>query len=46
MDMTLAIVERFCGEEAAGQVADGFEYDWHRDRAGDPFAAKHGLETS
>jgi transcriptional regulator GlxA family with amidase domain len=42
MDMTLALIGHLHGDELAGQVADGVEYDWHRDSTWDPFAAKHG----
>jgi transcriptional regulator GlxA family with amidase domain len=43
MDMTLAVVARLCGHAVADHLADGVEYDWHRDPRWDPFAAKHGL---
>jgi transcriptional regulator GlxA family with amidase domain len=43
MDMTLALIGHLHGDELAGRVADGVEYDWHRDSTWDPFAAKHGL---
>lgn len=43
MDMTLALIARLHGEEVATAVADRVEYDWHRDPAWDPFAAKNGL---
>jgi transcriptional regulator GlxA family with amidase domain len=43
MDMTLALIAWLHGDELAGQVADGVEYDWHRDPTWDPFAAKYGL---
>jgi transcriptional regulator GlxA family with amidase domain len=43
MDMTLALIAHLHGDELAGLVADGVEYDWHRDSTWDPFAAKHGL---
>jgi transcriptional regulator GlxA family with amidase domain len=44
MDMTLALIARLHGEEVAAEVADRTEYDWHRDSAWDPFAAKYGLD--
>lgn len=43
MDMTLALIARLHGEELALRVADGVEYEWHRDPSWDPFAAKNGL---
>jgi transcriptional regulator GlxA family with amidase domain len=43
IDMTLALIARRHGEEVAADVADRAEYDWHRDSAWDPFAAKNGL---
>lgn len=43
MDMTLALIAELHGDELASRVADGVEYDWHRDSTWDPFAAKHGL---
>lgn len=43
MDMTLALIAHLHGDELAGTVADGVEYDWHRDPTWDPFAAKYGL---
>jgi transcriptional regulator GlxA family with amidase domain len=46
MDMALAVVAHLFGENLADRVADGIEYDWHRDPAWDPFAAKHGLVVS
>jgi transcriptional regulator GlxA family with amidase domain len=43
MDMALALVAHLHSEEVALRVADGVEYEWHRDAAWDPFAAKNGL---
>jgi transcriptional regulator GlxA family with amidase domain len=43
MDMTLAIIGELYGESVASRVADGVEYEWHRDANWDPFAAKAGL---
>jgi transcriptional regulator GlxA family with amidase domain len=43
MDMTLALIARFHGDQAAEQVAEGIEYDWHRDPTWDPFASIYGL---
>ena len=43
MDMTLALIAELHGVELAAEVADGVEYDWHRDSTWDPFAVKHGL---
>ena len=43
IDMALAVIARLLGDEVAMRVADGTEYDWHRDAGWDPFAAKFGL---
>ncbi len=43
MDMALALIERLHGGDVALRLADMVEYDWHRDPAWDPFAAKNGL---
>lgn len=43
MDMTLALIARLYCDELAAAVADRVEYDWQRDPAWDPFAAKNGL---
>ncbi|MEM9247145.1 MAG: DJ-1/PfpI family protein [Pseudomonadota bacterium] len=43
MDMSLAAAASLFGEAAAQEMADGCEYDWHRDPDWDPFAAKSGL---
>jgi transcriptional regulator GlxA family with amidase domain len=43
IDMALAVIARLLGEAMAIRVADGTEYDWHRDANWDPFAAKNGL---
>jgi putative intracellular protease/amidase len=37
MDMTLAVIARLWGEEAAETAADFAEYSWHRDADSDPF---------
>jgi putative intracellular protease/amidase len=37
MDMTLAVIARTWGEEAAEAAADFAEYSWHRDADSDPF---------
>lgn len=37
MDMTLAVIARLWGEDAAEQAADYAEYTWHRDADTDPF---------
>ena len=37
MDMSLAIIERLYGSEAADSAAAGAEYTWHRDAETDPF---------
>ncbi|HEY4308341.1 MAG TPA: DJ-1/PfpI family protein [Pirellulales bacterium] len=38
MDMALAVIARLYGDEAAQKIADGTEYQWHRDANVDPFA--------
>ena len=43
MDMALAIIAEQCGESVATDVANGIEYEWHRDAGWDPFAALNGL---
>ncbi len=37
IDMSLAIIARLFGQEAADRVAIGAEYTWHRDADTDPF---------
>jgi hypothetical protein len=41
--MALALIGHLHGEDLAQQLADGVEYDWHRDPSWDPFAAKNEL---
>lgn len=43
IDMSLALIAKILGDEVASAVAEGTEYDWHRDAQWDPFAAKAGL---
>lgn len=43
IDMTLAFLAELHDPNMAQAVADGIEYEWHRDAAWDPFAAKNGL---
>ena len=43
MDMSLALIARLLGEDAAEQVATWTEYEWHRDAEWDPFAEVYGL---
>ncbi len=38
MDMALAIIARLYGQETAEGIANGTEYQWHRDADVDPFA--------
>ncbi len=38
MDMALHVVERLWGMQTAEAIADGTEYQWHRDPDDDPFA--------
>ena len=37
IDMALSVIARLFGEEAAEQIANGTEYQWHRDPDDDPF---------
>ncbi len=43
IDMALHVIARLFGDETAERLAQGTEYEWHRDPAWDPFAAKAGL---
>ena len=43
MDMTLALIAKILGQEAAENAALWAEYDWHRDSSWDPFAKRHDL---
>ena len=43
IDMALAVIARLLGDSLATKVAQGTEYDWHRDSSWDPFAKLHGL---
>lgn len=43
IDMALAVIDRLVGPEIATRVADGTEYEWHRDSRWDPFAKLHGI---
>lgn len=43
MDMSLAAIAHLFGSDDADWIADGTEYDWHRDANWDPFAEKCGL---
>ena len=43
MDMSLAAAAEMFGIEAAREMADGTEYEWHQDPDWDPFAVKEGL---
>jgi transcriptional regulator GlxA family with amidase domain len=38
IDMSLAVIERLYGAKTAESLADGTEYQWHRDADNDPFA--------
>jgi transcriptional regulator GlxA family with amidase domain len=38
IDMALHVVARLYGTDAAEKIANGTEYQWHRDPAKDPFA--------
>ena len=41
--MALYVIARLFGDETAEHLAQVTEYEWHRDPAWDPFAAKAGL---
>ncbi len=43
MDMSLAVMEKLFGKDAADRIAVGTEYDRHRDPNWDPFAKLAGL---
>jgi putative intracellular protease/amidase len=43
IDMSLGLIEKVLGKEAAKQSAIWAEYDWHEDASWDPFAKIHGL---
>ncbi|MEM9477422.1 MAG: hypothetical protein AAGA71_19190 [Pseudomonadota bacterium] len=43
MDMSLAAAASLFGETAAEEMADGCEYEWHKDPDWDPCAVKAGL---
>lgn len=43
IDMALALIARLVGEGVASRVAQGTEYEWHRDADWDPFARLAGL---
>lgn len=43
MDMSLAVMARLFGQDAATAIAVGTEYEWHEDPAWDPFAKMAGL---
>lgn len=43
MDMTLAVIQKYLGQEAALHVMECAEYTWHQDPNQDPFAISHDL---
>ncbi|MEM8795051.1 MAG: DJ-1/PfpI family protein [Pseudomonadota bacterium] len=43
MDMSLAAAAHLFGEGAADRMAEGTEYEWHKDPDWDPFAERCGL---
>ena len=43
IDMSLGIIAKLAGIDVANNVAEGTEYDWHRDSSWDPFAKAAGL---
>ncbi|MEO1194338.1 MAG: DJ-1/PfpI family protein [Pseudomonadota bacterium] len=46
MDMALAAAAHFFGQEAAEEMSEGTEYEWHKDPSWDPFAKSSGLVRS
>ncbi len=40
MDMSLAVIQKIFGDEAAETVAKGTEYTWHKDADDDPFVSE------
>lgn len=46
MDMSLGLIAKLFGRDAAQQVADGAEYTWHSNPTDDPFARLNGLVGS
>ena len=43
IDMSLYVIQRLYGEEAAIKLANPTKSGWHRDRTWDPFSELHGL---
>lgn len=43
MDMSLAVMEKIFGSDAAEAITVGAEYEWHRDPSWDPFSKLAGL---
>jgi transcriptional regulator GlxA family with amidase domain len=43
IDMALAVIAHIAGPQTAELLANGTEYDWHRDADWDPFARVHDL---
>ncbi|KAF5856233.1 hypothetical protein ETB97_007686 [Aspergillus alliaceus] len=43
IDVTLAWVEEVFGVKVAEEIAQGMEYEWHRDPTHDPFAERDGV---
>jgi putative intracellular protease/amidase len=43
MDMALAVMANLFGMAMAEQIAEGCEYEWHKDANWDPFAKSAGL---
>ncbi|MEO0958026.1 MAG: DJ-1/PfpI family protein [Pseudomonadota bacterium] len=46
MDMALAAAAHLFGQDAAERMAEGSEYEWHKDPDWDPFAEKSGLMSA
>lgn len=46
MDMALAVIEKYLGQEAALKVMECAEYTWHQDPDLDPFVISHHLPDS
>jgi len=43
IDMALAVIAKFHGNDLSERLATATEYEWHRDASWDPFAKVHGL---
>jgi transcriptional regulator GlxA family with amidase domain len=44
MDMTLALIAHLHSDESAVALAEGVEYQWHRESSRNPFSARYGVD--